>query len=455
MGLRKQLVISFVVYALAIVVAVLIPFGVLSAHAHRKSFINEQIDDAQRVAAGLGRVPSPSVVAERYVGRAVAAWLLDPSGAPMGVPSDRTAFPAPVGTGPELERARRGTASAVVAVVPGGTRVLAAVPIVSHGKVAGVLWTSSSLAPVNRLNRQRWALLGAIGAAAMAGAVFMGMTMSRRLTRRLDVVTAGALRFGEGHLDEQIVVAGSDEIATLAARLNDMAGEIDRLVQREKSFVAAASHQIRTPLAAIKIRIDELLAGSDSYDLTAIEYLKEMSDEVDRLTALTTRLLDLSSAENAPESRPLVASRAIRDAVDRVAPLAQHHALQLHVDIADEDAIIDAPVGAFEEALFNLLDNAVKFSRSGSSVDVHAAVDNGSLLVDVADRGPGIPHNDLVRVLDPFYRATRIKPGHGLGLAISARLCEVSGATLALDARPNGGTVARMRWPVNGRSSAA
>lgn len=453
MGLRKQLVISFAVYALAIVVAVLIPFGVLSAHAHRKSFVSEQVDDAQRVAAGLGRVPSPNVVAERYVGRAVAAWLLDPSGSPMGVPTDRSAFPAPVTAGPEVERARRGTASAVVSEAPSGRRVLAAVPILSHGQVTGVLWTSASLAPVNRLNRERWELLGAIGAAAMAGAVFMGMTMSRRLTRRLDVVTTGALRFGEGHLDEHILVAGSDEIATLAVRLNDMAGQIDRLVQREKSFVAAASHQIRTPLAAIKIRIDELLAVSDSYDRTAIEYLKEMSDEVDRLTALTTRLLDLSSAENAPESRPLVASRAIRDAVDRVAPLAQHNSLQVHVDIDDEDAVINAPVGAFEEALFNLLDNAVKFSRAGSGVDVHAAVDNGSLLVDVADRGPGIPPDDLVRVLDPFYRATRTKPGHGLGLAISARLCEVSGASLALDARPSGGTVARMRWPVNGRTS--
>ena len=287
----------------------------------------------------------------------------------------------------------------------------------------------------------------------MAGAVFMGMTLSRRLTRRLDVVTAGALRFGEGHLDEQIHVAGADEIATLAGRLNDMAGEIDRLVQREKSFVAAASHQIRTPLAAIKIRIDELLASGDSYDRMAIEYLKEMSDEVDRLTALTTRLLDLSSAETAPEARPLLASRAIRDAVDRVAPLAQHNALTVRLEISEEDTVINAPVGAFEEAVFNLLDNAVKFSRPGADVDVRAGLDNGSLVVDVADRGPGIPLRDRARVLDPFYRATRTKPGHGLGLAISARLCEVSGATLVLDARANGGTLARIRWPVDGRDA--
>jgi signal transduction histidine kinase len=121
--------------------------------------------------------------------------------------------------------------------------------------------------------------------------------------------------------------------------------------------------------------------------------------------------------------------------------------MSIGVRIVDEDAIISAPPGAFEEALFNLIDNAVKFSRPGGAVDVQAGLDNGSLVIDVADRGPGIPREALGRVLDPFFRATRQKPGHGLGLAISARLCSSSGATLVIDERPDGGTVARISWP--------
>jgi signal transduction histidine kinase len=453
-SLRRNLVVSFVLYAFAIVVAILVPFGVISSHAHRSSYVDEQIDDSQRVASRLGPdEPTAALIAERYAGRAVAAWLLDPQGQPTGDPTQRNAFPALVATAPEVDRARRGTSEARIDQTPTGLRVLVAVPILRGGRLAGVLWTSSSMAPVSRLDRQRWALLAGIGAAAMAGAALVGAGLSRRLTRRLEVVAAGAARFGEGHLDRPIAVRGSDEIAALAGGLNDMAGEIDRLVRREKSFVAAASHQIRTPLAAIKIRIDELLAAADSFDQEAIEYLKEMAGEVDRLTALTTRLLDLSSAENPPDPRPLVASRAIREAIDRVSPLAQHHSLAIRLSVSDEDTLIKAPAGAFEEALFNLLDNAVKFSREGGDVDVRATLDNGTFVVDVADHGPGIPESERGRVLDPFYRATRNKPGYGLGLAISARLCEAAGATLTLEPRTNGGTVARIRWPVAARTN--
>jgi signal transduction histidine kinase len=449
MSLRRHLVVSFVLFALAILVATLVPFGVLSAHAHRSSFEDDQLDDAQRIASRLAKVPlSPAVVSERYAGRAVAAWLLDPRGEPWGDPTTRDAFPALLTRAPEVERARRGTSEERDGDTPVGRRVLVAVPIIQSGRLAGVLWVSSSLDQVTRLDRTRWALLAAIGAVAMAGAAFTGMTLSKRLTRRLEVVAEGAERFGKGRLGERIDVAGSDEIASLAATLNEMAGEIDRLVEREKSFVAAASHQIRTPLAAIKIRIDEVLAAGDRLDQESIEYLKEMGDEVDRLTSLTTRLLDLSSAESVPESRPLLASRAIREAVDRVAPLAQHHSMTIDLGIEDEDAIISAPPGAFEEALFNLLDNAVKFSRPGGPVTVHAALDNGSLLVEVADRGPGVPVEHRARVLDPFYRASRAKPGHGLGLAISARLCSSAGATLGIEPRADGGTLAKIRWPV-------
>jgi two-component system, OmpR family, sensor kinase len=452
-SLRRNLVVSFALYAFAIVVAILIPFGVISSHAHRSSYVDEQIDDAQSVASSFGPdAPTATLIAERYAGRAVAAWLLDPQGEPSGEPTQRDAFPALVATAPEVEQARRGTSEARINETPSGSRVLAAVPILRRGRLAGVLWTSSSTAPVSSLDRQRWALLAGIGAAAMAGAALVGAGLSRRLTRRLEAVAAGASRFGEGHLDEAIPVQGSDEIAALAGSLNEMAGEIDRLVRREKSFVAAASHQIRTPLAAIKIRLDELLAAGDSFEPDAIEYLKEMAQEVDRLTALTARLLDLSSAESPPESRPLVASRAIREAIDRVSPLAQHHALSIRLNVSDEDALIAAPTGAFEEALFNLLDNAVKFSREGSDVDVDASLDNGTFVVDVADHGPGIPEGERARVLDPFYRATRSKPGYGLGLAISARLCEGAGATLRMEPREDGGTVARIRWPVAQRS---
>ena len=281
-------------------------------------------------------------------------------------------------------------------------------------------------------------------------AAMVGVFLSRRIARRLEIVAAGAKRFGEGYLEETITVGGSDEITSLAGTLNTMGAEIDRLVHREKDFVAAASHQIRTPLTAIKIRIDELLATSGTHDAEETEYLKEMAEEVDRLTMLTTRLLDLSSAEVKHESRPLPAAYAVREAIDRIEPLAHHFGISLDLDVQAEGSQIMAAPGAFEEALFNVLDNAVKYSPPGEAVEVSAARADGSFVVRVSDRGPGIATEQRARVVEPFYRATRTKTGYGLGLAISSRLCSSAGATLQLDRRRGGGTTATIRWPAGG-----
>ena len=93
---------------------------------------------------------------ERYAGRAVAAWLLDPRGEPYGEATQRNEFPALITKAPEVERARRGTSESRIGNTPMGARVLSAVPIIQKNRLSGVLWTSASLAPVTRLDRQRW-----------------------------------------------------------------------------------------------------------------------------------------------------------------------------------------------------------------------------------------------------------------------------------------------------------
>ena len=448
MSLRKNLVVAFVLFAFGLLVVTLIPFGVVAVHSHLRSFVDAQSLDTEHSASALARAADPrSALGERYEGQSAAGWVLDASGSTIAPPTDRQAFPALVTRAPEVESARRGVTSTRIADAPNGRRVLVAAPMFKNGRLSGVLWSSISLAPVRREDRATWAQLAGIGAIVMIIAAMVGVFLSRRIARRLEIVAAGAKRFGQGHLQEPIVVAGSDEITSLAGTLNTMGAEIDRLVHREKDFVAAASHQIRTPLAAIKIRIDELLATSADRDGDETAYLKEMSDEVDRLTMLTTRLLDLSSAEARHVSRPLAAGRAVQEAIDRIEPLAHHLGISVDLDVSTGESQIMAAPGAFEEALFNLLDNAVKFSPPGEAVEVSARRVDGSVVVEVSDHGPGIPSEQRARVVEPFYRATRTKSGYGLGLAISSRLCSSAGATLVLDRRRGGGTTATLRWP--------
>jgi len=448
MSLRKNLVVAFLVFAFGLLIVTLVPFGVVSVHGHLRSFVDSETLDAQRTAAVVGRAGDPKrALTEHYEGQAAAASLLDTSGSTLAEPTSRQAFPALVTRAPEVESARRGTTATRIADTPVGKRLLIATPTFKAGRLSGVVWASVSLAPVSREDRETWAQLAAIGAVVMIVGALVGVFLSRRIARRLEIVAAGAKRFGEGYLGETIVVGGRDEITALAGTLNTMGAEIDRLAHREKDFVAAASHQIRTPLTAIKIRIDELLATNGTHDAEETEYLKEMAEEVDRLTMLTTRLLDLSSAETKHDARPLSAAHAVREAIDRIEPLAHHFGISLDLDVQAEDAQIMAAPGAFEEALFNVLDNAVKYSPPGEVVEVSAARDDGRFVVRVSDNGPGIATEQRERVVEPFYRATRTKTGYGLGLAISSRLCTGAGATLELEKRRGGGTTATIRWP--------
>jgi signal transduction histidine kinase len=448
MSLRKHLVVAFVLFAFGLLVVTLVPFGIVSARGHMRSFIDSQVVDIQHASQTVSKTTDPHrVLTERYEGARAAGWLLDTRGQPIGDATDRQAFPALVTRAPEVEAARRGTTATRSADSPLGRRLMVAAPVITNGRLSGVLWVSDSLQPVAREDRETWVQLAAIGAVVMMIAAMVGVALSRRIARRLEIVAAGATRFGEGHLSVPIVVEGRDEITALAGTLNNMGAQIDLLVHREKDFVAAASHQIRTPLAAIKIRIDELLATGGVGDVDATEYLKEMAEEVDRMTMLTTRLLDLSAAEAAHSSRPLLASHAVREAIERIDPLAHHFGISIDLDVATEDSHIMAAPGAFEEALFNVLDNAVKFSPPGEAVEVSARRDDGTFVVEVCDRGPGVPSEQRSRVLEPFYRATRTKTGYGLGLAISSRLCDSAGATLELTGRNGGGTTATIRWP--------
>jgi two-component system, OmpR family, sensor kinase len=449
-GLRRQLVLVFFLFALALLAVTLVPFAVVSTHAHLAAYMDEQLLQAQSASA-VARAADEGAgsLAERYPrSSSTAATLLDAGGSPLAGPTDPKVFPAALTRAPELEQARAGRASEWVGDTPAGRRVFIAFPIVRDGGVSAVLWLSSSLRPVERLNYRTWATAGGVGAAGLLAAIVVGIALSRRLTRRLHLVATGAERFGAGRLDEPIPVEGHDEIASLADRLNQMADQIDHLMRLEKDFVAAASHQIRTPLAVIKIRIDEIRSLA-SRDPQVVEDLDEMAHEVDRLTRLVSGLLNLSASERAAaaQPRPIWAGPAIREALGRIEPLANLRNVPLDLEDESEGLRILDPPGAFEEVLFNLLDNAVKFSTTRAPVMVRARDEDGSLVVEVEDCGPGIPQAKRGRVFEPFYRATRNGEGHGLGLAISARLCEAAGATLSLEAGLQGGTLARVRWP--------
>ena len=439
--LREQLSLGFGLFAATLLVAVLVPLGLLLSREHLDSLRMEVTHTGEAAARawhreGLGALPSRFAP----VGK-IAVWPLNGSGRPIGPPSQPRAFPDRLGAH-EIGAALNGESQSIVRMVHGHQRFYAALPVVAHGDVEGVLWLSAPMRPVTQLNNRTWGVLATVGAIVLVLAVVSGWALARRLSRRLGRLAEAAHDLGDD-LSTRLPVRGRDEVAELAAALNEMGSRIQKTLERETEFVAAASHQLRTPLTAIRLRIDELRSIGPDDPLSA-EYLEEMADQVIRLERLSIQLLRLLSADGSRAAQSVHVDGAVFAAVQSLEPLARRRGVRINVHSQAADAVVDANAGALEQVLLNLIDNAVKYTRSHVDVDVVAM--NGSVQVAVTDDGPGMGPDARTKAFDAFYKGPQAGPGFGLGLAIAKRICDASGAAVTLDDAPGGGTVARVSW---------
>lgn len=247
-------------------------------------------------------------------------------------------------------------------------------------------------------------------------------------------------------------------LIALAVERVDLAAESARVrVQMEteqlrSSLLSAVSHDLRTPLSVIVGGASTLLDGAGSLDAdTHRELLQSILKEANHLNRLVANLLDMTRLEAGalePNKELQSIEEIIGVALSRMArPLEDH---PLVVQLASDLPFVPMDELLMEQVLVNLLDNATKYSPPGAPIEVRAAESDGRLVVEVADRGPGLPPEDLNRVFEKFYRATSTarKPGAGLGLAICRGIIEMHGGDLVAENRPGGGTLFRFRLPL-------
>lgn len=450
---RRLLIAVFGAFAIALLSGTLIPLGLLSARSHRDSYLAQRLNETESVVSSLRGRPLEDqvrVVKDRYpIGSFTAGWLLDRNANPVAPPTRRDAYDTEPARSPEVRRALLGPDARRFGSSPAGERMYIAVPLIEDGTLRNILWISSSIRPVADLDRRSWVLLGGIGVAGMVFAIGLGFALAARLSRRVEALAAAAERFGEGNLDEPIDISGRDELAELATRLNEMARGLQRAMAREKEFVSAASHQIRTPLTTIRLRLEAIASRLETGDEETREYLVEMIAEIDRLSDLSSKLLSLGAAgERLGEPVAVDVASAVGQTWARLEAVASRRSIVMHAD--GQLVAVRAPQGAFEEVLMNLLDNAIKFSPDGGAVTVRWVRAGGAVRLVVGDDGPGISADVASRVFDAFYSADRHRGGHGLGLTVSRRLAISANATLVLEPHEGGGTDAIVAWPAAG-----
>ncbi|MFA9429955.1 sensor histidine kinase [Egicoccus sp. AB-alg2] len=326
--------------------------------------------------------------------------------------------------------------------------VVAAAPVAGDGAAgAAVVWVPTSVI-TDRLG-PGLGLVAALTVSLLVASALSARALARTVVRPLQTLDAVAARLEAGDLEARAHLVGAPpEITRLAERLDHSTQQIQVLLARQRSFVADVSHQLRTPLAAIRLRLENMaLAAGDPDGRIAATI-----EEVDRLATIINDLLTLARAEDAPpRPEPVDVAAVVRERVAVAwTPLAAAAGVTLRSS-ATGPAVATGVPGGIRQVLDNLFANALQASPPDGGVDVTVEGDPHEVTVRIADRGPGMSDADRARAFERFWRGeTRTAGGSGLGLPIAARLVEVSGGTIALHSREGGGLVAEIRLPAAG-----
>ena len=456
MSLRTRLLAAFAYVLVLVIVALEVPLGLNTSRRVDAEVRAEAAGQAHLVAAGAsGRLGDAAAL-----GRLVAGAGRDLRGRVILV--DRQGLLLADSAGSGLRLAPYGSRPEIAEALAGGTAqgirhsadldqdlLFTAVPIVEAGRRVGAVRVTQSVEAVQSAVRRD--LLGLVGVGGLALLLGLGVAwlLAGSLARPLRGLAAAARRVASGELDRRAEVTGSREHREVAMAFNEMTARLAAALGAQREFVANASHQLRTPLTGLQLRLESARLRSNDpgldRDLAAAER------ETQRLARLLAELLALArGGERPPAPADVDVAEAVAAARERWEPTAaaSGHVLEtaeapeLHVAVAGTDLAI---------VLDNLIENALRYSPAGTPVTVGWARGDGLALLTVEDRGAGLAPGEEHRVFERFYRGGQ-RNGHpegtGLGLAIVAALVERWGGSAAAANRSGGGARIELRLPL-------
>jgi len=321
--------------------------------------------------------------------------------------------------------------------------VTAVVPVANGPQVIGAAALRREAGSVDRKVVTLWGGLAAAALSALGLAALLAIALGRWAGAPLRRLDAAAARLGHGELTERVGPStGPPEVRQLAATFDEMADRLQTLVVGHRALVADVSHQLRTPLAAMRLRLELL---RDDVAGPAAEELSGTLAEVNRLSRMVDGLLAVARAEHAASNpEPLLAADALEERVAAWRPVAAEKDVRLVVAVTGQPVVAVTP-GHLEQVLDNLLANALEATPSGGTVTVSAAAAGPRVRLRVADTGPGMTAEQRSHAFHRF--AGTSTGGSGLGLAIVARLVAVDGGSVSLDQADGGGLVLTVELP--------
>lgn len=448
MTVRTRLVLAFAYIMVVVLVALGVPLAVNLDQRATLQLETEALIQAQGIASAIGAtnlLPRNRDVLEGIVQQAAAqvggrVIVVDAEGILLADSQGRRDLGDDYANGqrPEIDAAVAGRPDSEIRRSEElGTDLLAtAVPIQDDGVTVGAVRITKPMSAVRAETTRAVLGLVAVGSAGLLAGLILAWALAGSLARPLRRLADASRRLGAGDLSARAEhVGGASEIEQLTASFDEMADRLARTVRAQREFVANASHQLRTPLTAMKLRLESALERTAEPELR--RQLEAADREVDRLSEIVQRLLVMAREIEEGQATEVDLGEAAQRAIARwgeragrlgASLLARGEGGRAHANPADVDQILD-----------NLLDNAIAYAPG--EILIETGPDGGMLTLAVRDHGPGIPEAERERVTERFYRGSGSPPGgSGLGLAIARELTEKWGGSLRVLGAEGGGT---------------
>jgi signal transduction histidine kinase len=451
MSLRARLVLAFTYVLVLVIVALEVPLALNLSKRVDAEIKSEARSQTELLAAGASSRMNDDRQLKRLVessGRTLGGRVIvvDSGGRVLADSEGKATIGADYGSRPEIRTALSGHD------IQGERHsdlldediLFTAEPIASSGRTVGAVRVTESVDAVNDEQRNDVMALIGVGVVALLLGLFVAWLLAGSLAKPLRGLAGAARRVADGDLDARASVEGSAEQREVATAFNDMTGRMSSTLRGQREFVANASHQLRTPLTGLRLRLEA--AALKSHDPEVERELTAAEHETERLARLLSELLTLAGGGERPAAQPLDVAEVIDAAARRWEGPGERSGHELVVE-PGSPSVIAASAEDLAAILDNLTENALNYSPPATTVTLTWTSDGETVRLAVLDEGPGLDPDEGERVFQRFYRGSASRggtAGTGLGLAVVESLAARWGGQVTLANRPEGGARAEV-----------
>ncbi len=334
----------------------------------------------------------------------------------------------------------------------GVIRAETAIPIVSYNSISGCLYMMDEDADQGRFIQSLQGGILMISILLEIFLVLFSLTSAQRFSSRLRSIMASMRIIQDGNYTHKVTLDGNDELSILGEEFNDLTERLQRSEDKRRQFVSDASHELKTPLASIKLLTDSILQYNMDPETTR-EFVTDIGNEADRLNRMTLKLLALTKGEQAAtdeDAEIIDMAPTVRRAAKMLSTIALENSIQIELDLEQDSSVLVHEDDLYQIA-YNLIENGIKYNTPGGKLTITLCQQDDLGILLVADTGVGIPEESIDKIFQRFYRVDKARSrqsgGSGLGLSIVRSMVERNGGEISLESTVGKGTTFTVAFP--------